>query len=140
MEALAGQIARERAGLSIDLRVAPLFCTLIPRPVWQALGELDENFTVGMFEDDDYSLRARRAGYRVVTAEDCFVHHFGRGSFSQLDPRESERIFETNRERFEKKWGEPWQPHRYRPDVRPVHRERRFSPAEFCAPPVKTAQ
>ena len=140
MEALAGQIARERAGRSIDLRVAPLFCALIPRPVWQALGELDENFTAGMFEDDDYSLRARRAGYRVVTAEDCFVHHFGQGSFSQLEPQESERIFEMNRERFEKKWGEPWQPHRYRPDVRPAHRERRFSPAEFCTPSAKTAQ
>jgi GT2 family glycosyltransferase len=140
MEALAGQIARERAGRSIDVRVAPLFCALIPRPVWQALGELDENFTAGMFEDDDYSLRARSAGYRVVTAEDCFVHHFGQGSFAQLDPQESERIFEMNRERFEKKWGEPWQPHRFRPDVRPAHRERRFSPAEFCTPPGKTAQ
>jgi len=140
MEALAGQIARERAGESIDVRVAPLFCALIPRPVWQALGELDENFTIGMFEDDDYSLRAHRAGYRLVTAEDCFVHHFGQGSFSQLDPQESERIFEMNRERFEKKWGEPWQPHRYRPDIRPAHRERRFSPAGFCTPPGKTAQ
>ena len=87
MEALAGQIARERAGRSIDLRVAPLFCALIPRPVWKALGELDENFTVGMFEDDDYSLRAHRAGYRAVTAEDCFVHHFGRGSFSSSNRR-----------------------------------------------------
>jgi GT2 family glycosyltransferase/glycosyltransferase involved in cell wall biosynthesis len=140
MEAFAGQIARERAGQSLDLRVAPLFCALIPRSIWRQLGELDESFTVGMFEDDDYSQRARRAGYRLVTAEDCFVHHFGQGSFAQLPAAESERIFEANRERFERKWGEAWQPHRYRPQIRPAHRERRFLPAEFCRPPESPPQ
>lgn len=134
METFAGYVARSRAGQSIEIRSAPLFCTLIPRPVWKELGELDESFTVGMFEDDDYSMRALKAGYRVVTAEDCFIHHFGQGSFSQLDRSEAERIFETNRQRFEKKWREPWQPHRYRPDIRPAHREYRFTPDRFCAP------
>ncbi len=140
MEAFAREIACSRAGQSIEIRSAPLYCALVPRSVWQALGELDERFTVGMFEDDDYSMRALRAGYRVATAEDCFIHHFGQGSFLQLDPSESERIFEANRERFEKKWGEPWQPHRYRPDVRPVHRDRRFTPEEFCTQGRKAAQ
>ncbi len=140
MEAFAGEIARSRAGQFIEIRSAPLYCTLVPRAVWQELGELDESFSVGMFEDDDYSLRALKAGYRVVTAEDCFTHHFGQGSFSQLDPGESERIFETNRERFEKKWGEPWQPHRCRPDIRPAHREHRFAPAQFCAPEKPAGQ
>lgn len=134
MEAFAAALAREKFGQQMEVRVAPLFCALIPRPVWRELGELDERFSVGMFEDDDYSMRARRAGYRIVTAEDCFVHHFGQGSFQQLGAKEAERIFEANRARFEKKWGEPWQPHRYRPGILPERRERRFSPAAFCRP------
>ena len=37
-----------------------------------------------MLEDDDYSRRAREAGYRLVCAEDAFVHHFGETSFGKL--------------------------------------------------------
>ena len=37
-----------------------------------------------MFEDDDYSLRLRKAGLRVVCAADAFVHHFGRAAFDKL--------------------------------------------------------
>ena len=39
-----------------------------------------------MLEDDDYSMRAREAGYRLVCAEDAFVHHFGETSFGKLVP------------------------------------------------------
>ena len=39
-----------------------------------------------MLEDDDYSMRAREAGYRIVCAEDAFVHHFGETSFGKLVP------------------------------------------------------
>ncbi|MBI4877250.1 MAG: glycosyltransferase [Acidobacteria bacterium] len=134
MQAFATARARECAGATLEVRVAPLFCALIPRPVWRELGELDQLYTVGMFEDDDYSLRARRAGYRLVTAEDCFVHHFGQGSFAKLDPERFERIFARNRERFEKRWGEPWQPHQYRPGIRPAHDETRYTPEQFCRP------
>ena len=37
-----------------------------------------------MFEDDDYSLRVRGNGYRIICAADVFVHHFGQASFSKL--------------------------------------------------------
>lgn len=70
-----------------------------------------------MLEDDDYSRRARAAGYRLVCAEDAFVHHFGETSFGKLVPtgRYGE-ILEENKRRFEEKWGEPWEPYRRRPD------------------------
>ncbi len=73
----------------------------------------------------------REAGYRLVTAEDCFIHHFGNGSFGKLNSVESVRIFERNRKRFEAKWKTTWQPHKTRPGVRPISEEPRIPLAEF---------
>lgn len=120
---------RRNAGAAFDIPVAPLYCAVIRRSLWEQLGGLDERFEVGMFEDDDLSLRVRRAGLRVAAAEDCFVHHFGQGSFGRLPRGDYERIFERNRRRFEQKWNTVWSPHRYRPGVQAD--VVRFRPADF---------
>ena len=129
MEDAALDRARDNMGIGLDLRVGPLFCALIPRAVWEKVGELDERFEIGMFEDDDYSHRLARAGYRISTAEDCFVHHFGQGAFSKLARERYQAVFDANRRRFEQKWGFSWIPHKYRPGVSGAGR--RFTPAEF---------
>ncbi|MGH9660516.1 MAG: glycosyltransferase, partial [Bryobacteraceae bacterium] len=129
MEEFAALIARERAGGAMDLEVAPLFCAAVPRAVWERVGELDEGFDLGMFEDDDFALRVLQARRRVVTAEDCFIHHFGQGSFGKLPREKYDEIFERNRKRFEQKWRVKWEPHRQRRGVRTD--APRFTPAEF---------
>jgi GT2 family glycosyltransferase/glycosyltransferase involved in cell wall biosynthesis len=131
MEDFALRRAREYSGEVLDIPVAPLFCTLVPMDVWRAVGELDETFEIGMFEDDDYSLRVRRNRGRVVVAEDCFIHHFGRGSFAKLSPEEYERVFERNLRRFEGKWGIAWTPHRSRAGTSGQHHV--FAVEPFCA-------
>ena len=79
------------------------------------VGLLDEQFKVGMFEDDDFAHRVRLKGYRVVCAEDVFIHHFGEASFNKLkETGEYGKIFKENKKRFEKKWGMKWEPHKYR--------------------------
>jgi GT2 family glycosyltransferase len=75
---------------------------------------LDEAFSIGMFEDDDYALRIRQAGYRVVCAEDVFVHHYGSSSFKKLPKDQYVALFDRNKAIFERKWGRPWAPHKYR--------------------------
>jgi GT2 family glycosyltransferase len=132
MEVFAFELARRNPGMVQDIASAPLFCALLPRRVWEEVGGLDERFEVGLFEDDDLTLRVLRAGRRVVAAEDCFVHHFGQGSFSKLPRADYERILERNRRRFEKKWGVAWTPHRHRSGVR--REGGRFTPAEFVKP------
>jgi GT2 family glycosyltransferase/glycosyltransferase involved in cell wall biosynthesis len=113
MEDFAFRQAEEKWGQSTAVEVAPLFCGMVPSKVWREVGPLDEAFQIGMFEDDDFSFRVRKAGYRIVTAEDCFIHHFGHGSFGKLDPEAFQRIYEENKQRFEAKWG-TWPPHKTR--------------------------
>jgi GT2 family glycosyltransferase len=131
MFSFANEIARERMGKSLDIAVAALYCVLVPCRVWSVVGELDDSYQVGMFEDDDFSLRILRAGYRIITAEDAFIHHFGNGSFAKIPSEESLRIFEANKKRFEEKWGVAWQKHKLRPGARAPYDEQRFTPEQF---------
>jgi GT2 family glycosyltransferase len=133
MERFAAQRARDRRGELIDIATVPLFCGLLSRKLWQQVGALDDSFQIGMFEDDDFSMRVRKAGYRIVTAEDCFIHHFGNGSFGKLQPEESLRIFAQNKKRFESKWNTVWLGHKYRPGVHPVSEETKIPLSEFFA-------
>jgi GT2 family glycosyltransferase len=118
MVQLSAKRAVEHGGVAFDIQVATMFCAAMRRDVFEEVGLLDERFEIGFFEDDDYSERVRAAGYRVVCAEDGFVHHFGEGSFGALVPtgRYSE-LFRANKARFEEKWEVPWQPHLRRPNA-----------------------
>ena len=131
MERFARSLAAAKSGQRMKIGVAPLYCALISRALWNQIGEMDTRYEIGMFEDDDLSLRVRQAGFDIFAAEDCFIHHFGQGSFSKLAPDAYNRIFEANRRRFEEKWNQPWQPHRPRPGVRPAFEEARFDPLDF---------
>jgi hypothetical protein len=65
-----------------------------------------------MLEDDDYSLRAHAAGLRVICLEDTLVHHFGESSFGRLvSSGRYNELLEANKQRFEEKWGRPWEPY-----------------------------
>ena len=132
MERFARNLAAGRDGERLQIRVAPLYCVLMARALWDRVGPMDTRYEIGMFEDDDLSLRVRQAGYGIFAAEDCFIHHFGQGSFSKLSSESYNRIFEANRRRFEEKWKQPWVAHRTRPGVRPAFEEARFDPAEFA--------
>lgn len=111
-EAFAAARSGEHAGERSELPMLAMFCLALRRDAWERIGPLDEQFETGMFEDDDYSRRARAAGYRIACAEDVFVHHFGQASLGELCVSgEYDRVLEANRRRFEAKWGEPWKPH-----------------------------
>lgn len=114
MEPFAWRYTRDHRGRIFDIAVAAMYCVGMRRDVWESVGPLDEDYEIGMFEDDDYSHRVRLAGFRVVCAEDVFVHHFGAASFSTLDKAEYDAIWKRNQQRFEQKWGVSWIPHQPR--------------------------
>ena len=114
MDEFARAYTRARYDQLFDIRMLAMFCVALRRATFDEIGPLDERFGIGMFEDDDYALRVRQRGLRVVCAEDAFIHHWGAASFSKL-PRETyDTLFDENRRQFEDKWGASWQPHQYR--------------------------
>ena len=115
------RFAAERAarldGRAFPIHTLTMFCLAMPRSVLDRLGPLDERFGVGTLEDDDFSLRARRAGLPLLCAEDVVVHHFGESSFGELVASgERDRVLEHNRRSFAEKWGEEWRAYGRRPD------------------------
>lgn len=92
----------------VESDLVTFFATLFKREVMEAIGLLDEQFYPGSYEDDDYCIRILNANYHIAIARDCFLHHFGSGSFSKLHMNDRKNIGNINRARFEKKWNCQW--------------------------------
>lgn len=98
--------------------ILAMFCLMISRKLYDQVGPLDENYGIGMFEDDDYSVASKRAGFRNVMAEDVFIHHFGSVSFKKLEDETYMALHSKNRKYFEQKWGVKWSQPQFRPGER----------------------
>jgi GT2 family glycosyltransferase/glycosyltransferase involved in cell wall biosynthesis len=116
MEAFAAKHTWSHDGQVADIHMLAMYCVALRRETYQRVGPLDEDFGIGMFEDDDYSLRVKRAGLRVLCALDVFIHHFGASSFGKLvESGQYKKLFEINRRHYEAKWNITWIPHRAAP-------------------------
>lgn len=75
--------AREcNAGMSVEIPTAVGYCVFIRADLFTEIGEFDaETFGLGYGEENDFSMRARKAGYRNLLAYDIFVYHKGSVSF-----------------------------------------------------------
>lgn len=82
------------------MSVLALFCAATWRKVWEEMGGLDEDFGVGLFEDDDFCFRLREAGFQLRCRLDAYVHHFQGSSFGQLQSQEYLELYERNRKLF----------------------------------------
>jgi GT2 family glycosyltransferase len=133
----AGARAFFKRGQAFEIQTLTMFCLAMRRDAWEAIGSLDESYGVGTLEDDDYSMRARRAGFRLLCAEDVLVHHFGEGSFGKLfGDGEYGRLIARNRARFKQKWGEAWHPYarRENPEYTALVRRVRQTVSEALPP------
>ncbi len=81
------------------------FCLLIRREVQMRIGFFDERYGKGNFEDDDYCLRMRYHGLRLLIAHDSFVHHYGSVSYRQSSV-DWTALMQQNQEKFRRKWAQ----------------------------------
>jgi GT2 family glycosyltransferase len=81
------------------------FCMLVKREAIEKIGVLDEKFGIGGNDDLDYSIRLRRAGYRLKVVRNVYVYHKGSQSlkiaFDDVD-KEDRRT----RKILVEKWGQ----------------------------------
>ncbi|MDP2038027.1 MAG: hypothetical protein Q8L04_11640, partial [Ignavibacteria bacterium] len=71
----------------------------------EKIGGLDERFSPGNYEDDDFCLRAQIAGFKTVIAKDVFIHHYGSKSFKADGEKKYAERLEINKQKFISKWG-----------------------------------
>lgn len=70
------------ATITIHPRIV-FFFTLFNSRLLHDIGFLDENFTLGNFEDDDYCMRATLCGNKLAYDTSIFIHHYGSTSWKQ---------------------------------------------------------
>ncbi|MGH2485149.1 MAG: glycosyltransferase, partial [Ktedonobacterales bacterium] len=87
LEAAHAESFAKRVSDRTELLYAPerlvFFCVLIKRQVVNLLGGLDEGYGLGNYEDEDYSVRARLAGFKLAIAQNSFVYHHGSKTFAE---------------------------------------------------------
>ncbi|MBM7566722.1 glycosyltransferase family 2 protein [Paenibacillus sacheonensis] len=101
--AAADAFVREAQGYEPIARLVG-FCMLFRRALYERIGELDERFSPGHYEDDDYCFRARMHGFALLMCRNVFVHHEGSASFKRSNAAQVAQLVERNRELFKAKW------------------------------------
>jgi glycosyltransferase involved in cell wall biosynthesis len=92
------------ASVRREHRMLCFVCVVIPLAIWLKVGELDERYTGYGLDDDDYSLRVRRAGFGLGVYDRCRVNHNSLVS-SYRGAAGAGGDFTENLERFKEKWG-----------------------------------
>jgi len=106
MHRWAEEYCRRHQNVTEPIDMLGFFCVAMRRDVFRKVGELDEQFGLGYFEDDDYCRRVRAAGYELRFARDAFVHHWQSAAFSLLDRNDYCALVSKNTELFQAKWRE----------------------------------
>jgi O-antigen biosynthesis protein len=81
-ERIRDALARAAVPTYPDLPTGVGFCMLLRRAAIDDIGAFDMAFGAGYGEENDFCLRAARAGWRNVLADDAYVVHTGERSFA----------------------------------------------------------
>lgn len=98
-------LQKEKKGQSYPYHRLVFFCVAIKREVIDKIGLLDEIYTPGNCEDDDFCMQAIEAGFKLGVAEDCYVHHFGSVTHKAMNI-EYGKLLAKNQKIFNEKWGD----------------------------------
>lgn len=84
----------------VEIPTAVGFCMAINKKVYDKIGLFDEIFGKGYGEENDWSMRALKAGYKNIIVPNLFVYHKHGGSFPS---EEKKKLMENNLKLLEKK-------------------------------------
>ncbi len=69
----------------IEVDVVEGACFMIKKKVIDKIGLFDENFGAGNYEDGNYQIRAKRAGFKVIYVPDIKIIHHGSACLKKLE-------------------------------------------------------
>ena len=95
---------RHAKGSIIPTSQLCFFCAAFSRSVWEEVGDFDEGYGKGYYEDMDYCLRIRQTGKPLMIAEDVFIYHQGSASFKD-QPTEIRQLMGSNKKRLLARYG-----------------------------------
>lgn len=87
-----------------NIREADFCCgasLMVKKELWEQLGGFDELFAPGYYEETDFCMRLREAGYKTLYQPFSEVIHFTGCSFKES----TNRLIKENRQKFCRKWG-----------------------------------
>ena len=60
------------------------FFFMTKKEIFERVGEFDEGFGLGFYEEYDWNIRLQEFGYLSVWAKDVFIHHIGNQTFNKM--------------------------------------------------------
>jgi len=97
-------LMRSKKGVFVEMPFCIGFCMVIKRDVINIVGGLSEEFQPLFFEDTDYSLKAKDAGFLIGMASASYVWHTEHASVDKLGSQKKV-YFQRSKKAFLKKWG-----------------------------------
>lgn len=93
----------KRGGVKDNPQVAEFvsFAVLMRRDAVARTGFWDEQYNPGNYEDTDYAVQLRLAGWEVRVARSVYIHHRGHSTFG----KDLSNLLQTNGLKFMQKWG-----------------------------------
>lgn len=92
-----------RLAYAQNLTAVTAACLMVKKAVWDDVGGLDEDFQVA-FNDVDFCMRVRRAGYLNVWTPFAELYHYESKSRGYEDTPEKQKRFEGEVRRFRERW------------------------------------
>ena len=92
-----------KRGQYVEVGMCIGFCMVIKQEVLACVGALTEEVERIFFEDEDFSMKAQRAGYQCVTVASSYVYHAEHQTVRKMPEREA--LFTRNQQWCNQKWG-----------------------------------
>ncbi len=89
----------------VEVESTGFACAIVKKEVWEKIGFLDERFVPCMAEQDDYFLRTKEAGFKIVIHPKALYFHTV-GATTANNKTYFDSIVKRNKLLFKEKWGE----------------------------------
>ncbi len=99
---------RSKLGSHLRRGMAHGVCFAVRDRVFENVGNFDESFRIGQYEEADFYRRARKAGFSIATTGRSFLHHFSSVTQKALSSTGLSDYGAENQKYYRRKWRLNW--------------------------------